>query len=103
MIAFEVNDMTCGRCVSAIAQAVRRVDDAAGCRSIWGPDASRSARRRPTLPACRRPSRKRVIRPRPLGLHPLLFLLGQGVAAAAAVEPDGLTEVKGLRRHAQGA
>ncbi|MFO1226112.1 heavy-metal-associated domain-containing protein [Roseateles sp.] len=29
MIAFEVNDMTCGRCVSAIAQAVRRVDDAA--------------------------------------------------------------------------
>lgn len=29
MIAFEVNDMTCGRCVSAITQAVKRVDAAA--------------------------------------------------------------------------
>ena len=29
MIAFEVNDMTCGHCVSAITQAVKRVDPAA--------------------------------------------------------------------------
>jgi len=29
MIAFEVNDMTCGHCVSAITRAVKRVDAAA--------------------------------------------------------------------------
>jgi len=29
MIAFEVNDMTCGHCVSAITQAVKRADPAA--------------------------------------------------------------------------
>jgi copper chaperone CopZ len=34
MIAFEVNDMTCGRCVSAITQAVKRVTPLPRCRSI---------------------------------------------------------------------
>ena len=29
MIAFEVNDMTCGHCVSAITQALKAVDPAA--------------------------------------------------------------------------
>jgi copper chaperone len=29
MIAFEVNDMTCGHCVSMIARAIRQADDGA--------------------------------------------------------------------------
>ena len=32
MIAFEVNDMTCGHCVSAITQAVKEADDGAQVR-----------------------------------------------------------------------
>ena len=36
MIAFEVNDMTCGHCVSAITQAVKEVDKDAKVRVDLG-------------------------------------------------------------------
>ena len=60
MIAFEVNDMTCGRCVSAIAQAVRRVDDAAEVSVDLGTRRVEIRTSAADVAGRRRPSRKRL-------------------------------------------
>jgi hypothetical protein len=49
MIAFQVNDMTCGHCVSTIAKAVRAVDKDAKIQIDLTSHRVDIARRKPTL------------------------------------------------------